>query len=249
MRLRLFLLTLLALSAFGAGNVDLSISGLSLGMSLNDALAKIGPGFQFVKINLQGKDAASASATAAQTSVLAIKGAEEDVWVLMTLNGQLTYIDHFVQFKDGEEPSLADTRARLIDKFGPPSSEPNRRDPQWIYDQSGQHIPWEKINAGPSTTLLHCLRGNNDTIRLNSPNFKVFQGIEAPQYIQEGCYVRARTIMEPVQNNPELLKTFSVSVLDNGKIYAWISGKGKQLTEAQKKAAEDASKKGIKAPM
>ena len=77
-------------------------------MSVDEAVAKIGAGYQISHPKLNGS----------VISVTVAAKPESDVWVLEAVNGKIEYLSHHIKFPPGGQPNLPDTNKRVYEKYG-----------------------------------------------------------------------------------------------------------------------------------
>ncbi len=133
-----------------------SVTGITLGSSLEQVKAAIGPGFD---LQDHGK-----SADGAVQRWVEVKPFE--AYSIMLLNDRLIFLNHYQGFTQQTKPSQDATLSALTVKYGPPSWTYSRVGLTWFYDTHGAVV---SQNANDLNTPL---RGC-DTISTASENVQL----------------------------------------------------------------------------
>ncbi len=138
------LILFLACSAITYAQHAKDIIGLTIGMPLDAAKAKIGSRFKIQPLK---------SNDPAMTYLVAYTPDANEVWSIQAINDKVVYLLHTQDFPPGNQPLTADVFKNLVTKYGEPGT-PNgllHNPPPlgdfgggYVFDQNGNPLPWGK---------------------------------------------------------------------------------------------------------
>ncbi len=226
-----------ALMATAAQAADLTVAGLSFGLSVADAKGVIGSGFKFDEIT--GPDPNV-------TSFLALNDAQSEAYVVSFQNNSLWYVQHIQEFNQANEPNVGALKASLEKKFGLPnripSSSPTDVTEDWIYDKEG-HLPEQpatvsKANQATFDLVVECSNEMTGSQFITPKLIK--QHLAIPSHFPSFCQKLSQAVIVSDVSNPEIAHLLTLSMADDAQIFGYLQKHNADIAEQKKKDAEKA---------
>lgn len=210
-----------------------SITGITLGMTLEELKEKIGPDFT-LKASRKSDDGV-------QQEWFALKPFEG--YAIVILSGKLIYLDHYQSFTEETKPSSASVGAALLAKYGPVSIAHQPNFFFWAYDAGG--LALHNIPQANNLRLLACASNTSSTSPQLPPN------PDKTPYSGAGSHMELFVPISADPNCPvvvqanvsvlDIYKYYNVIMQDQRPLFEYISGV-KARKENERKSQEESNK-------
>ncbi len=226
---------------------NLSVTGLTPGMSVADVKSRLGTAYVAEDVP---------SSDVHLHSLHALKNDKSEAYVAAFANDKLWYVRHEVEFSPGNEPNFDTLLSQLSAKYGPPTFPYVYEGPAigpglltdrvyWVFDS--HQIPEKKIHdsSHPAISQAEC-RNNSMYAGVPVPN-ESEGSLDIPTQFSSACSAEVGAYLAHDPDNTRLIKYLGVVMSDSQSMYRYLMEQ-KRVQELQdQKNAESA--KSVKAPL